>query len=131
MSKLIETINALPNLLTLTPASTNQITEAEIELRVSFSKEYKEYLETFGAIIADGIELTGITNAEHRNVVIQTLKERNLNNKIPNTLYVIENPHIDGIIIWQDSNGAVYKSIPNTSPIKIYSSLDEYVESKI
>ena len=127
MKKIIEVINNLPDLLPLKPASDTQITDAELQLRVSFAGEYKDYLSEFGAIMADGIELSGISKAEHRNVVALTKKEWELNPKVPNTMYVIENTCVDGIIIWQDTKGEIYQTQPNTEPKLIADSMVEYV----
>ena len=77
--------------------------------------------------MADGIELTGIAKSEHRNVVSLTKKERELNPKVPNTMYVIENTCVDGIMIWQDTKGVVYQTTPTSAPKKIASSLREYI----
>ena len=129
MKKIIEVINNLPDLLPLKPASDTQITDAELQLRVSFAEEYKDYLSEFGAIMADGIELSGIAKAEHRNVVALTKKERELNPKVPNTMYVIENTCVDGIIIWQDTKGEIYQTQPNTEPKKIADSMAEYISN--
>lgn len=131
MSKIVDLISSLPNLLPLKPATEVQIADAELQLRVRFAEEYKEYLKAFGAIMADGIELTGITKSEYRNVVSLTKKERGLNPNVPHTMYVIENTCIDGIIIWQDSAGIIYKTSPNNEPLKIASSLYAYIESQI
>ena len=62
MKNIVEIIGSLPDLLPLKPATSIQITDAELQLRISFANEYKEYLAAFGAIMADGIELTGIAN---------------------------------------------------------------------
>ena len=131
MKNIIKVISALPGLLTITPASSIQITDAEIQLRVRFSDEYKEYLRKFGAIIADGIELSGITNAEYRNVVSLTQKEWKLNPQVPHTMYIIEDTHMDGIMIWQDTQGYIYHSTPASAPIKIANSLSEYVSNRL
>ena len=72
MKNIVEIIGSLSDLLPLKPATSIQITDAELQLRISFANEYKEYLAAFGAIMADGIELTGIAKSEHRNVVAQT-----------------------------------------------------------
>ena len=130
MTKIVELINSLPDMLPLKPAAEVQITDAELRLGTGFADEYKEYLRAFGAIIADGIELTGITKAVHRNVVALTKKERELNSRVPNTMYVIENTCVDGIIIWQDTSGIIYRTAPGTEPVKIASSLYEYITSK-
>lgn len=129
MSRIIEIVNTLPQLLPLKPATAVQITDAEIQLRVSFADEYKDYLANFGAVMADGIELTGITKAEYRNVVSVTKKERALNPNIPNTFYVVEDTHMDGIIIWQDAQGLIYKSHPGSEPCKVAESFVDYLLS--
>ena len=89
MSKSIsDVIKALPDLLPLKPVTNQQITDAELQLRVSFDDEFKAYVKEFGAIMAEGIELTGITKSEYRNVVSITQRERGLNPNVPNTMYV-------------------------------------------
>lgn len=131
MSKIVEIINNLPDLLPLKPATDIDIKDAEIQLRVSFNEEYREYLLAFGAIMADGIELTGIAKSAHRNVVNQTKQERELNPKIPNNMYVVENTGVDGIVIWQETNGGIYQSSPNVEPKKVADSLLEYLSKRI
>lgn len=131
MTTIIDTIQLLPQLLPLKEASITEITDAELQLRLRFSDEYKKYLSTFGAIMADGIELTGIAKSEHRHVVSVTQQEWKLNANVPHTMYVIENTGIDGVIIWQDNHGIVYQTSPNSQPKKLASSLNEYVASKI
>ena len=76
--------------------------------------------------MADGIELTGIAKSAHRNVVNQTKQERELNPKIPNNMYVVENTGVDGIIIWQNSDGVLYATAPNTNAKMVADSLSEY-----
>lgn len=127
MTTIVDTIQALPNLLTLKAAPSTEITDAELQLRVKFSDEYKAYLSNFGAVIADNIELTGISKSEHRNVVPLTKQEWELNNNVPHSMYVIENTGIDGIIIWQDACGVIYQTLPNTQPTQIANSLNEYI----
>ena len=46
-------------------------------------------------------------------------------------MYVIENTCIDGIIIWQDANGIIYKSRPNLEPEKIADSLVDYIKKSM
>ena len=128
MSTIIKTIQALPNLLSLKAATSKEIIDAELQIRTSFSDEYKEYLAAFGAIIAYGVELSGIAKAEHRNVVLLTKRERELNSNVPNTMYVVENSEVDGIIIWQDTNGIIYKTTPNSQPKQIAKSLSDYLK---
>lgn len=130
MTDIVSLINSLPDLLPLKPATAIQINDAELQLRVSFAEEYKEYLSHFGAIMADGIELAGIAKSEHRNVVALTKKEWELNPKVPHTMYVVENTCIDGIMIWQDHTGSIYQTSPHSEPQKIADSLAEYITGR-
>ena len=127
MTDIVKTIASLPDLLPLKPASKTDIADAEIQLRVSFSDEYRQYLTAYGAIMADGIEMTGIAKSQHRNVVSVTKQEWELNGSVPHTMYVIENTGVDGIIIWQDTNGKIYQTMPNNQPKQIAKSLREYI----
>ena len=130
MSKIIDVISNLENLLLLIPASMQDVENVEIELALPLSQEYKEYLLEFGAIIADDVELTGIAKSKNRDVIQVTKREWAANNKIKHDLYVVENVGIDGIIIWQDGSGKVYESRPNCGATKIADSLVEYLLSK-
>ena len=130
MKTIVDVINSLPELLPLKSATSMQITDAELQLRVSFSNEYKEYLSAFGAIMADGIELSGIATSEHRSVVSLPKKEWKLNSKVPHTMYVVENTCIDGIIIWQDTTGRVFQTQPGVAPTQIADSLAEYISAR-
>ena len=127
---IVEIINSLPKMLPLKPATEKQISDAENQLGLKFANEYKEYLAKFGAIMADGIELSGIAKSEHRNVVSLTQQERELNPTVPHNMYVVENLGIDGIIIWQDEKGVIYQSTPNTEPAKIANSLAKYISAR-
>lgn len=127
--KIVGVIRKLPDLLPLKPATDSQISDAESKLKVSFADDYKAYLKEFGAIMADGIELSGIAKSEHRSVVSLTEQERALNTNVSHTMYVIENTCVDGIIIWQDTKGKIYQTKPESKPKKIADSLVEYIES--
>lgn len=130
MCNIVKTVQSLQNLLPLKAATSSEITDAELQLRISFADEYIEYLSAFGAIMADGIELTGIAKSEHRSVVSTTKQEWELNNSVPHSMYVVENTGIEGIIIWQDKSGAIYQTSPNSQPKEIAKSLSEYLTQK-
>ncbi len=130
MANIVDIINNLPELLPMKAATTTDIIDAELQLRLSFSDEYKEYLSTFGFIIADGIELSGIAKSEHRNVVALTKEAWKLNPKVPHNMYVIENTYVDGIIIWQDTAGSIYQTNPNSVQKKIANSLKDYIVNR-
>ena len=127
MSKIIEVIKELHKLARVGKIPLEDISNAEHQLCLNFAEEYKEYLAEFGAISAKGIELTGIIAVEYCNVVSITKQEWELNPKVPHTMYVIENTCIDGIVVWQDADGLIYRTGPNSEPKQIASSLADYV----
>ena len=55
-------------------ASKEQIADAENELKLKFSEDYKEYLSTFGAATFYGKELTGICSSERLSVHEASIK---------------------------------------------------------
>lgn len=131
MSKIIEVIKELPKLARVGRTSSVEIRDAELQLRLIFADEYKEYLAEFGAISAKGIELTGIIGVEYCNVVFATKQAWELNPQIPHTMYVVENTYIDGIIIWQDTNGLIYQSYPSSEAKQIATSLTDYISIRM
>lgn len=130
MSELISVIEKMNNLLSLNPATVNDVKAIEDSLGVILSDEYKEYLLQYGAILADDVELTGFAKSQIRNVVSVTKKEWTLNSKVPHDLYVIENLGMDGVIIWQNSKGEIYVTTPTSRPKMIYATLAEYLKAK-
>ena len=130
MSDIKEVINNLEGLISLKAASDEAIENAENELALQLSDEYKDYLKEYGAVLAIGVELTGIAKSKHRDVVQVTKKEWAANSKISNNLYVVENVAIDGIVIWQDADGKIYESTPNNEAKFIYNNLAEYLKNK-
>lgn len=94
---------------------------------LSFSKEYKEYLKTFGITAYDGHELTGITKSPRVNVVDVTNAERKKNQDIPADFYVIEETDVDEIVIWQAEDGKIFYSAPNRELAQLCDSFAEYV----
>ena len=47
--------------------------------------------------------------------------------KIDMVMYVIEELDIDGVTVWQSSDGGIYELIPGSSPEKIAGSIAEYL----
>ncbi len=103
------------------------IQEAEKTLGLKFSQEYGEYVREFGVASFRGHELTGICNIPYLNVVDVTMADRELMQNIEASWYVIEEAHIDGIVIWQNEVGHVHQTSPSGLPIKIADSLLEYI----
>jgi len=128
MSDIISTIKKLPSMESLTPASDEVIKNAEESLNLKFAGDYKEYLSVFGAAWSDSIAISGIIDDEEYGVVELTNKLRPFHTKIPLNFYVIEDVGVDGLVIWQDESGAIYQSIPNNEPMRLYDNLSDYLE---
>ena len=111
------------------PSSIEAISESENKLQARFSYEYREYLLSMSLAMFDGHELTGITNQSRLNVVEATQEYREKNKNVMSDLYVVENLHIDGIIILQNSDGQVFESANNQIRI-IANSLSDYYFSE-
>lgn len=127
MSKFVEKLKEYPDYLEFGGVSIEVINKAEQHLGLSFSEEYKEYLLRCGIATANGHEFTGLCSSDRLNVVCVTLAEMNRNGEVIEGAYVIEQTHIDGIVIWQIKRGDIYKSQENTF-IKICNSLSEYID---
>ena len=128
MDKLISRIEQLQGLRFTGGVSSEDISDAETLLNLTFAEDYKLYLSKFGQIEAEGIELSGISNKRLTSVVVLTQDERKMLS-IPPKHYVIENVGIDGLIYSQDDTGAVYQLLPNRPIIKVADSLLQYIES--
>lgn len=129
MSRIIDEFHKKSNFYSEKGAYIEIIRKAEEVLGLKFADEYIEYLQLYGAVSCGGHELTGFSEDENLDVVKVTLKnlEKNQNVKLP--LYVIEEAHIDGIVIWQSESGEVFITKYEESPEKIYESLSEYVST--
>ena len=108
-------------------ASEEEIRMAEQTLGLCFAADYHKYIAAYGVASFAGHELTGICKSKRLSVIDVTIDERN-NIPVPTDWYVLEQANIDGIVIWQDSNGTVYQTAPNTKAKKMCESLAEYIE---
>ena len=75
---LAEIIENSEKVFTYASMSYEKIQQAEKELKVSFSEEYKEYLAEYGVAIFNGHELTGLCDGKRLDVVRITCKEREI-----------------------------------------------------
>ena len=105
----------------------NEIIAAEKELKIKFASDYRKYLQEIGLASFDGHEFTGITDIKRLDVISITKENRNYFGNFTAPWYVIEEANIFGIVIWQDSNGIVYQTMPNSEPKIIANSLLEYI----
>ncbi len=128
MPDIIKMLQSMPNFHSLTSVTLEEIELSERELNLKFSDEYRAYVGAFGFASANGHELTGVCKFPRLNVVDVTRSERLLNPDIPGDWYVVEQAHIDGIVVWQSGNEEVYQTAPNTLPEKICGSLSEYLD---
>jgi hypothetical protein len=130
MSDIITTISNLKGLRSLGGVTRDKILESQKKLGLLFADDYSEYLEKYGVISANGIELTGITNHKRLNVVDVTFEERDTSG-LPQTMYVVEDTHNEGILILQNPEGKVYKFYSKNQIIKIFDCLADYLKSKM
>ncbi len=129
MKELEKVILNLGDLRHLKPAKEESVVSSEDALGLKFAEDYRFYVKRFGAISAGAVELTGVVESERLNVVDVTNKERELNEKFPRDLYVIENVGIEGIVVLQNANGEVFSFDGVNPPKKYANSLKEYLET--
>lgn len=127
MSAIIDVFRRKSDFFCEKGATEMEIKAAEDTLGLEFAAEYKDYLRQYGAASCGGHELTGLSTDECLDVVRVTLKNLQHNPKVKTPLYVVEETHIDGIVIWQASTGEIYQSEYRGAPVKIHGSLLEYV----
>lgn len=126
--KLFEVMESMVDAITGKGVDNSSIEAAEDALGISFSKEYRAYLEHYGIAAVNGHELTGICKSARTNVVSVTQGAK-LVCDAEDDWYVIEQTNIDGVVIWQASDGVVYQTAPNTKSKKLCGSLAEYIET--
>ena len=126
--KLFKVMESMVDAITGNGVDKNAIEAAEGALGVSFSQEYRAYLERYGIAAVNGHELTGICKSDRTNVVSVTQGAK-LVCSAEDDWYVIEQTNIDGVVIWQASDGVVYQTVPNTKAKKLCESLAEYIET--
>ena len=129
MKSIGEAFEGKPNFYCEKGATEEEIKKAEAIIEMPFADEYKEYLSQFGSVSCSGHELTGFSADRSLDVVKVTLDNRKKNPNITVPLYVVEETHLDGIVIWQSSSGEIFQAEYKEPPQKIYESLVDYVAS--
>ena len=130
MYNVIEFLQSKGELLTGKVVSKEDVEKIEEQLGVSFANDYKKIVRTYGFVCVDGHEITGITNAKRLNVYEVTIKERNNVACDMSEMYVIEQTHIDDIVIWQSASGEVFQTNGNHESVKIADSIINYLCNK-
>ena len=126
MSQFVNELKKFDDFIELGGVSQGEINDAENILGVKFSNEYVDYLLKCGVASADGHEFTGICKSKRLNVVDVTKEELSKVGDVPQGAYVVEQAHIDGVVVWQTQNGRIYLS-QNNQVQRIYDSLNEYI----
>ena len=128
LNKWLLKMKQLPMFFSKGPVDESAIKESEKEIGMTFAPEYHEYVKAYGFVTYLGHELTGICKAARLNVAAVTLEERENHPAVLKNVYVIEQTHIDDIIIWQDGSGRVYQTEGQNKLKKIADSLKEYLK---
>lgn len=127
MADIVKLIQAQQDFYAMQGASEEDIRTAEDTLQLKLAPDYRKYVAAFGVASFAGHELTGVCKSKRLNVVAVTQEERAYTD-VPADWYVLEQANIDGIVLWQAANGAVYQTAPNRKAMKICGSLAEYVK---
>lgn len=127
MSDIIKVLKKMEDFDSLDGVSKEEIEKAELDLGLKFATDYKKYLLEFGLASADGHEFTGLIKSPRLNVVDVTVKLKKKFKDAPVDAYVIEELGVDDIVIFQTSDGSIYKAAPKTQFIKVANSLTDYL----
>ena len=119
MMSFVDVIHAFSDFIGGTGRSENDIAACEAALGTSLAADYREYLASVGLATFDGREITGICTTERLNVVAVTMHQRSIKEDIPLDLYVVEELGIDGVVVWQAPDGAVFLSAPQNTMQKV------------
>lgn len=111
------------------PATLDSIRMAEQSLNLVFADDYVDYLKEFGYVSYYGHELTGIVPDKLNMISVVKITEENLeiHPQVPRDFYVIEELHIDDMIVWQNQEGEIYLTRGLSEPILIGKSLLDYI----
>lgn len=129
MTDIVNMMKNKPDFYAMQGAGDMEIKRTEQMLGTHFADEYRGYLSAFGVASFSGHEFTGVCKSKRLNVIEVTREQRSQNQEIPCDWYVVEETHIDGIVIWQSSAGEIYQTVGETPGRKIFNSLTEYVSA--
>lgn len=129
MSRITETIKNMPDFYSEKDVSSSEIEKAENVLGLRFAHDFRECLNEYGAVSLGCHDFTGFSADANLDIVYVTEKCRH-KNEVSDDLYVIEESNIDGIVVWQDANGVVYKTTPCSNPEKIADSFLDYISER-
>ncbi len=128
MSDIIKVLKQMEDFDSMDGVSKEEIALAESDLNLNFAADYKKYLLEYGIASADGHEFTGLVKSPRLNVVDVTVKLKKKFKDAPADAYVIEEFGVDDIVVFQTSDGSIYKAAPKTQFIKVADSFAEYLK---
>jgi len=127
MKAVIEQIEKQFRLFQAKGCSVEQVMEAERQLGLRFSDEYRNYVLDYGAFSFGSQEFTGLNVDSYINVTDVTLQERGLRDEFPADCYVLQQLGIDGLITLQHQSGTVYQMDESGASSKIADSFSGYL----
>ena len=128
MNNIIKTIESFKRKRFTGSISTDLIHNAENELGLKLSKEYKDVLQKYGSLCIKGEEFLGIDN-DNYDIVKATKDARINDSNFPLDAYVIENTAIEGILIIQKDTCELFTYQPNGQLQPLSDTLKEYLLS--
>jgi hypothetical protein len=128
MNNIIKTIESFKRKRFTGSISTDLIHNAENELGLNLSKEYKDVLQKYGSLCIKGEEFLGIDN-DNYDIVKATKDARINDSNFPLDAYVIENTAIEGILIIQKDTCELFTYQPNGQLQPLSDTLEEYLLS--
>ena len=134
MNNIIKTIESFKRKRFTGSISTDLIHNAENELGLKLSKEYKDILQKYGSLCIKGEEFLGIDN-DNYDIVKATKDVRINDSNFPLDAYVIENTAIEGILIFegililQKDTCELFTYQPNGQLQPLSDTLEEYLLS--
>ena len=128
MNNIIKTIESFKRKRFTGSISTDLIHNAENELGLKLSKEYKDVLQKYGSLCIKGEEFLGIDN-DNYDIVKATKDARINDSNFPLDAYVIENTAIEGILIIRKDTCELFTYQPNGQLQPLSDTLEEYLLS--
>lgn len=130
MENIVDTLNKLPMPKhAYGHVEVSQINTAETKLNLRFANDYREFVQYLGALVYKNNELCGIVPYPSLDVVNRTIHARETDAAFPQSMYVISEIHIDGILILQNQKGEIFQYLPLQYTKKIFNSLSDFILS--
>jgi hypothetical protein len=123
----ISAMESNPSLYKGKGVSTAAIKDAENQLGVTFADDFRAFLSHYGYALTNGHEILGL--GESPDLVEATITERSRGHDVERGWYVLEVADIDDIVVWQETSGTVYQTVPHGGRISIARNLADYLNS--